>query len=123
MTNWITRFFFLWVVGSANAFSQTPIVVGAVITQTGAQASDAEGYRAGLRVWEEQVNAAGGLLGRKVELRLLDDGSSAVKNGALYEQLIKDERADLLIGPFGTAATLLAAATAERNRRVMINGA
>jgi branched-chain amino acid transport system substrate-binding protein len=121
MTSWITRFAFLCVVGCANA--QTPIIVGAVITQTGAQAPDAEGYRAGLRVWEDEVNAAGGLLGRKVELRLLDDGSNAIRNGALYEQLIQDEHADLLIGPFGTAATLLAAAVAERSRRVMINGA
>jgi len=121
MTSWITRFAFLWVVGCANA--QTPIVVGAVITQTGAQAPDAEGYRAGLRVWEDEVNAGGGLLGRKVELRLLDDGSNAIRNGALYEQLIQEQHADLLIGPFGTAATLLAAAVAERTRRVMINGA
>jgi len=98
-------------------------VVGVVVSQSGANAEPAEGYRRGLLVWEEEVNAAGGLLGRKVELRILDDGSSASRNASLYEQLVRDERADLLIGPFGTAATLLAAATAERARRVLINGA
>jgi branched-chain amino acid transport system substrate-binding protein len=123
MTKWITRALFALLLCSSQVEAENPILVGAVITQTGAQAPDAEGYRAGLRLWEEQVNAAGGLLGRKVELRLLDDGSNAIRNGALYEQLVKDEHADLLVGPFGTAATLLAAAVAERNRRVMINGA
>jgi branched-chain amino acid transport system substrate-binding protein len=99
------------------------VVVGAVVSQSGANAEPAESYRRGLLVWQDEVNAAGGLLGRKVDLRILDDGSTASRNASLYEQLIREERADLLIGPFGTAATLLAAATAERARRVLINGA
>jgi branched-chain amino acid transport system substrate-binding protein len=98
-------------------------VVGAVVSQSGPHAEPAEGYRRGLLVWQEEINAAGGLLGRQVDLRILDDGSSAMRNGALYEQLIREDRAELLIGPFGTAATLIAAATAERARRVLINGA
>jgi len=98
-------------------------VVGAVVSQTGANAEPAEGYRRGLLVWQDEVNAAGGLLGRKVDLRILDDGSTASRNASLYEQLIREDRAELLIGPFGTAATLIAAATAERARRVLINGA
>ena len=99
------------------------MVVGVVVSQTGPHAEPAEGYRRGLLVWQDEVNAAGGLLGRKVDLRILDDASSAPRNASLYEQLIRQDRADLLIGPFGTAATLVAAATAERARRVLINGA
>lgn len=98
-------------------------MIGAVVSQSGPHAEPAEGYRRGLLLWQEEINAAGGLLGRQVDLRILDDGSSAVRNGALYEQLIREDRAELLIGPFGTAATLLAAAAAERARRVLINGA
>jgi branched-chain amino acid transport system substrate-binding protein len=107
----------------STAFAQAPVVVGVVVSQTGANAEPAEGYRRGLLLWQEEVNAAGGLLGRKVNLLILDDASTASRNSSLYEQLIRDERADLLIGPYGTAATLLAAATAERARRVLINGA
>jgi branched-chain amino acid transport system substrate-binding protein len=79
-------------------------------------------YRKALLLWQEEVNAAGGLLGRQVELRLLDDASEAIKAGPLYQQLIRD-KADALIGPYGTAATLVAAAEAESARRVLINGA
>jgi branched-chain amino acid transport system substrate-binding protein len=118
----ITRFLLLLGLCCSTAFAQ-PVVVGAVVSQTGANAEPAEGYRRGLLAWQDEVNAAGGLLGRQVELRILDDGSTASRNASLYEQLIREDRAELLIGPFGTAATLIAAATAERARRVLINGA
>ena len=66
-------------------------------------------------------SAAGGLLGRRVELQLLDDRSEAAAAGRLYEQLLREHKAELLIGPLGSAASLGAAAVAERNRRVMMN--
>ena len=118
----ITRALLLLLLAIPAAFAQAPVVVGTAVSQTGPYAEPAEGYRRGLLLWQDEVNAAGGLLGRKVELRVLDDASSATRNAPLYEQLIR-EGADLLIGPYGTAATLLAAATAERARRVLINGA
>ena len=99
-----------------------PLIVGAVVSETGAHAALAADYRKALLLWQEEINAAGGLLGRRVELRLLDDASEAVKAGPLYRQLIGD-KADALIGPYGTAATLVAAAEAEGARRVLINGA
>ena len=97
------------------------MVVGAVVSTTGAQAAAAEGYRRALLLWEEEVNAAGGLLGRRVELRLRDDRSQAVRARSEYETLI-EEKADALIGPYGSAATMMGAAVAERARRVMVNG-
>ncbi len=93
-----------------------------MVSETGAHAGLAADYRKALLLWQDEVNAAGGLLGRQVELRLLDDASEAIKAGPLYQQLIRD-KADALIGPYGTAATLVAAAEAETARRVLINGA
>jgi branched-chain amino acid transport system substrate-binding protein len=101
--------------------TQAPITVGAAMPQTGILADLAAELRKSLLLWQEELNAAGGLLGRRVELQLLDDHSESLHAGKLYEQLIKEHKADLLIGPFGSAATLVAAAVAERNRRVMIN--
>jgi branched-chain amino acid transport system substrate-binding protein len=107
----------------APAWAQpAPIVVGAAVSQTGALASLAADYRKALLLWQDELNAAGGLLGRRVELRLRDDESDARRSGELYAQLIR-EKADLLIGPYGSAATLMASAEAERARRVLINGA
>jgi len=106
-----------------GAAAQAPLVVGAALPQSGLYADLAAGYGKALLLWQDEENAAGGLLGRRVELRILDDGSQAVRAGALYEKLIREDKADLLIGPYGSAATLGAAAAAERARRVLVNGA
>ena len=109
--------------GARPAFSQSPpIIVGAAIPQTGILADLAAGMGKALLLWQEEVNAGGGLNGRRVELKLLDDRSESIDAGKLYDQLILEHKLDLLIGPFGSAATLGAAAAAERNRRVMVNG-
>jgi branched-chain amino acid transport system substrate-binding protein len=103
------------------AFAQQAVVVGVAMPQTGILADLAADLRKALLLWQEQVNAAGGLLGRRVELVLVDDRSESTDSGKHYEQLIKESKADLLIGPFGSAATLGAAGVAERHRRVLIN--
>jgi branched-chain amino acid transport system substrate-binding protein len=108
--------------GSGASAQDKAIVVGAVVSESGTQATLAAEYRKALVLWNEEINAAGGLLGRKVELTLLDDGSLPSRIAAQYAALI-EQGADILIGPFGSAATLVAAAEAERARRVLLNGA
>jgi branched-chain amino acid transport system substrate-binding protein len=120
MTAWITSAALFLCISLAAA--QETVVVGAVVSQTGAHARLAEDYRNGLLLWQEEVNAAGGLLGRKVELRLKDDGSEAPRTGRAYAELV-DEGAQVLIGPYGSAATLTASSEAERARRVLLNAA
>lgn len=122
-TAWLARLIAACAAGlAAQPQAQpAPLVVGAVVSRSGLYADLAAGYARGLELWQDEVNGAGGLLGRRVELRLLDDASEAGATGRLYEQLI-GEGAELLVGPYGTAATIGAAAVAERRRRVMING-
>ena len=98
-----------------------PIVVGAAMPLSGILADVGADFRKALLLWQEEVNAGGGLLGRRVELLVLDDLSAAGAAGKLYEQLILEHKADLLIGPLGSAASLGAAAVAERNRRILMN--
>lgn len=97
-------------------------MVGAVVSQTGSQAVLADGYGKALQVWADEVNAAGGLLGRRVELRLRDDHSEAARAGPAYAELVAGG-ASLLVGPYGSAATLVAAAEADRSQHVMADGA
>ncbi len=106
---------------AAPAFAQQPILIGGALPQSGILADIAADLKKALLLWQEEVNAAGGLLGRRVELLLLDDHSEANAAGKLYEQLIVEHKADLLIGPLGSASSLGAAAAAERNRRIMVN--
>jgi branched-chain amino acid transport system substrate-binding protein len=110
----------LLALASAPAWAQ-PLVLGAVLPQSGQLADLAADMQRALVMWQERSNAAGGLLGRRVELKLLDDRSEASASTRLYEQLIDAERAELLIGPFGSAASQSAAGVAERRRRVLVN--
>lgn len=116
------RFIFLLLLALAPAaFAQPAVVVGAAVPRTGALAVPGADFAKALELWRDEVNAAGGLLGRLVELVLLDDASEAFEAPAHYRRLIEAHRADLLVGPVGSAATLGAAATAERARRVLVN--
>jgi len=119
---WVLRCALLCAPPALSQPTPAPILVGAAIPQSGMLADLAAGLREALLLWQEEINAAGGLHGRKVELKLLDDRSESMGAGRLYDELIAEHKADLLIGPFGSAATLGAAAAAERGRRVMING-
>ncbi len=113
---------FLAALLAAQASAQTqPLVVGAVVAQSGQLADLAADMQKALVLWQETRNAAGGLLGRRIELKLLDDRSEGSASTRLYEQLIDVERAELLIGPFGSAASVSAAGIAERRKRVLVN--
>jgi branched-chain amino acid transport system substrate-binding protein len=120
MTAWITSAALFLCVTLAAA--QEAVVVGAVVSQTGAHAGPAAEYRNGLILWQQEINAAGGLLGRKVDLRLKDDGSEAARAGPAYAELM-EQGAQVLIGPYGSAATLTASSEAERAQRVLLNAA
>ena len=105
-----------------GALAQQPIVIGAVVSQTGLASDLAAGYRKGILLWQTQVNAAGGLIGRPVEVGIADDHSGAAEAATQYERLIAENKTDLLVGPYGSAASVTSAAVAERARRVMVNG-
>lgn len=120
MTGWTTSALLFAAALSSAAAQENALVVGAVISETGSHAAAAADYRRGLLLWADELNAAGGVLGRRIELRLKDDGSEAARAGAAYADLIAGG-AEVLIGPYGSAATLTAAAEAERSRRVLLN--
>ena len=126
MTGWITSAIALLLTAAAFASGavaqEKALTVGAVVSETGSHAAAAADYRKALIVWAEQANAAGGLLGRPIELQLKDDASEAAKTGTAYADLIAGG-AQVLIGPYGSAATLTGSAEAERARRVMLNAA
>jgi branched-chain amino acid transport system substrate-binding protein len=56
-------------------------------------------------MWVEDVNARGGLLGRKVELIAYDDQTNPALTPAIYTKLLDIDKVDLLIAPYGTVPT------------------
>ena len=84
---------------------QAPIKIGMSMPQTGGLAGGGKSSLLGIEIWRDDVNAKGGLLGRKVELVVYDDKSSASETPAIYSKLIDVDRVDLLFAPYGTVPT------------------
>ena len=87
------------------ARAEQPVRVGFSIAQTGPIAGGGQAALVALRMWADDVNARGGLLGRKVELVVYDDQGSASITPGIYAKLIDVDKVDLLIAPYGTVPT------------------
>jgi branched-chain amino acid transport system substrate-binding protein len=84
---------------------QGPIKVGFSMAQTGGLAGGGRASLLGTQIWADDVNAKGGLLGRKVELVVYDDKSSAAETPAIYAKLLDVDKVDLLLAPYATVPT------------------
>jgi branched-chain amino acid transport system substrate-binding protein len=87
---------------AAQAPSGDPIKVGFSMSLTGATAPNGRQLLVSLEIWRDDVNAAGGLLGRPVELVYYDDQSNPANVPALYQKLLSVDKVDLLLGPYST---------------------
>jgi branched-chain amino acid transport system substrate-binding protein len=92
---------------------EDPIVIGVSLPLTGDYAEPGKGVQRGYEAWVKIVNDAGGLLGRPVELKVLDDQSNADRVVSDYEQLIGQDQVDLVFGPFSTRLVVPSARVAE----------
>jgi len=91
--------------GARLLAQQRPVRIGMGIAQTGPLAASGKAALVALGMWVEDVNARGGLLGRRVELIAYDDQGSASATPMLYAKLLDIDRVDLLVAPYGTVPT------------------
>ena len=84
---------------------QPPIKIGMTMAQTGGLAAGGKASLLGIEIWRDDVNARGGLLGRKVELVVYDDKSSASETPAIYSKLLDVDKVDILFAPYATVPT------------------
>jgi branched-chain amino acid transport system substrate-binding protein len=104
---------------NTTANEQPPIVVGSTLALTGAFAATGIIHKIAGEAFVDRLNAAGGLLGRPVKWTVLDDQSDTTKIAPLYEQLITQDKVDLIMGPYATPNILAAMAVAERHGYVL----
>ena len=69
---------------------------------TGPLAPNGKQALLGAKIWEEEINAKGGLLGRKVELVNYDDQSKPENIPGIYTKLLEVDKVDIVMGPYGT---------------------
>jgi branched-chain amino acid transport system substrate-binding protein len=75
--------------------------IGYTLSLTGGLGSNGRTARLAHQLWQEDVNARGGVLGRQVELLCLDDETNPNTVAALYQRLLDTENVDLVIGGYG----------------------
>ena len=92
-------------VSASVAQAQQPIKIGHSMALTGTLGGGGKAALIALQMWVEDVNAKGGLLGRKVELIVADDQSNPATTPGIYTKLLDVDKVDLLIGPYATVPT------------------
>jgi branched-chain amino acid transport system substrate-binding protein len=109
--------------GGSGGGAKAPILIGTSLSLTGDFSADGQAYEKGYELWEHDVNAHGGLLGRKVQLVILNDNSSPTQVDTNYTDLITVHHVDLTFGPFSTLLTAPAAEVAHRYGYAFVEGA
>ena len=99
---------------SASGGSKAPLVIGASVSLSGDFSDSGKAVKAGYELWADTVNAKGGILGRKVEMKIVDDTSSPSQVVTNYQNLINKDKVDLVFGPFSSLLTVPASQVAKR---------
>src|ERR1051325_3760008 len=81
------------------------VKIGMSMPQTGPLGAGGQAALLALRMWVEDVNQKGGLLGRKVEFTVYDDQTNPANTPGIYTKLLDVDKVDLLIAPYGTVPT------------------
>jgi len=105
---------------SLPATAQAPIRIGASISLTGTYAKLGKNQHEGYQLCIKDVNAKGGLLGRKVDLVVYDDQSMPPTAVRLYEKLITEDKVDAVMGPYSSPVSEAAANVTEKYKKVMV---
>jgi branched-chain amino acid transport system substrate-binding protein len=102
------------------AQQKAPIKVGASLSLTGQLSRSGVEQEHGYKLWLEDVNARGGIMGRPVELVLYDDKSDPATGAKLYEKLITVDKVDLVVGPYSSPVTFAVSAITEKYQVPML---
>ena len=94
--------------------SGNPIVVGISLSSSGDFSDPSAAAKKGYELWAQTVDASGGLMGRPVQLKIVDDASSPDQVVTNYQNLITKDHVDFVFGPFSTLLSAPAAKVADR---------
>lgn len=103
-----------------SAIAADPIKLGFSMSLTGGVANTGRVALAAQKLWESDINARGGLLGRPVQLVYYDDQSSPANVPGIYTKLLDVDKVDLVVGPYSTVQTAPALATVMEHGKVFI---
>jgi branched-chain amino acid transport system substrate-binding protein len=100
--------------GASGGTAAGPLTIGISLSLTGDFADPGKAAKRGYELWAEQANASGGVLGRQVQLKIVDDTSSPNQVVTNYQNLITRDKVDVVFGPFSSLLTIPASRVASR---------
>src|SRR6188474_1170132 len=106
--------------GALPVQAQVPIKIGASMSLTGTYAKPGSYQKEGYDICADEVNAKGGVLGRKIEFVVYDDQSMPATAVKLYEKLITEDKVDAVMGPYSSAVSEAVANVTEKYKKVMV---
>jgi branched-chain amino acid transport system substrate-binding protein len=101
---------------ASASLAQEPIKVGLVAALSGGSAKSGEGITRGLTIAIDEINAAGGLLGRKLELVRRDDESNPSKGQVAARELIDQEKVAVMFGGIDSPVALAIVPIANKEK-------
>ena len=108
----------LWLTATQAA---EPIRIGFSMALTGGLAGTGKAALLASQIWAEDVNAAGGLLGRPVELVYDDDQSSGATVPGIHSKLLDVDRVDLIVSGYATNMVAPAVPIAMQHGMVLMS--
>ena len=105
------------------ATTSGPIKIGISLSLSGDFSSDGQFFQQGYQLWADDVNKAGGLLGRQVKLDIVSDASDPNQVVTNYNTLISKNKDDLVLGPYSSLLTKPASSAVNRYGYAMLEGA
>jgi branched-chain amino acid transport system substrate-binding protein len=109
--------------GGGSGSDEGPVTIGISLPLTGDFSQPGGEAKRGYEVWRDMVNADGGLQGRQVKLKIVDDASNQDTVVADYTKLITQDKVDLVLGTFSSLLNFPASAVAEKNGYVFVEPA
>jgi branched-chain amino acid transport system substrate-binding protein len=92
----------LLLAGPLTARAQDPITIGFGMALTGGLAPNGKAALFAMQLWEKEINAKGGLLGRPVKLVYYDDQSNPATVPGIYTKLLDVDKVDIAVSGYGT---------------------
>lgn len=96
----------LFAVSSVSSFAADPIRIGSVLSVTGPASFLGDPQKKTLEMLAEQVNAKGGIDGRKIQLFIYDDGGDANAARTFASRLVDQDKVEAMIGGSTTGSTM-----------------
>jgi branched-chain amino acid transport system substrate-binding protein len=101
--------------------AEPPIRIGLGMALTGGLAAGGKQALVTYRLWADDINARGGVLGRKVELVNYDDQSNPAMVPGIYSKLLDVDKVDLVVSGYGTVPTAAAMPVIMQHGKVFLS--